>query len=78
MEIPLYSMLQEFCPTICELIGENSKFWNRISDNFKSRIIYIRNEVERKGSAIFSKSLLDNWLLAKIGDEEAKKIFEIY
>jgi len=73
METPLFNILQEFCPTICKLIGEKSKFWNRVSEKYKSRIHYIKNEVEKKGEATFSKSLLDNWLLAELGEEEPKR-----
>lgn len=76
MEIPLYKILQEFCPTICGLIGEKSKFWNRISDNYKSRINFIKIEVENKGNATFSKSFIDNWLLAKLGNEESNSFLK--
>ncbi|MBA4409928.1 MAG: hypothetical protein Q8S54_01910 [Bacteroidota bacterium] len=76
MTVPLYSILKEFCPSICELIGEKNEIWNKISVKYISRINYIKNEVEKKGNATFSKMFLDNWLLHKIGDEESNSFLK--
>jgi hypothetical protein len=78
MEAPIFNILKELCPVICALVGEKKEFWNRVNENYKTRINYIKNEVKTNEINLFSKMFLDNWLLHEVGEEEPKYFLKYF
>mgnify|MGYP000866697823 CR=1 FL=1 len=67
---------KKLCPFISEFVNSDKKFWTEVSFKYQKRLLFIKNEVDAKKIVTFEKSLLDNWFLYRLGNEESKNFLK--